>query len=253
MQEQHDEAWVLSTFDLGESDRIITLLAQHHGKLRAAARGARRSQRRFAGSLEPLTRVRAAWVERRGGDLHALTAADCLHSYAAMQAEPRTQAACAVLAEIATTFAQEGQADPRGFRLLGACLDALEAGGETWIVVRYYELWTLRLQGLLPELQHCAVCAEALPLERSARVAPGLGICCDPCGRGVPGETRRLGGAERRFLDAAVRRPPCEIVEGGGARLQSGTGLDLLLRGTLEGFIERPLRTYRHLVATTAA
>jgi recombinational DNA repair protein (RecF pathway) len=170
-----------------------------------------------------------------------------------MQAEPRTQAACAVLAEIATTFAQEGQADPRGFRLLGACLDALEAGVEAWVVVRYFELWTLRLQGLLPEWERCAVCGGALPSERGARVAVGLGICCEPCGRGVPGESRRLDAVERRFLDLAVRRRPTELSEVRAAGLQAGGGLDLLLRGTLEAFTERPLRTYRHLIAATAA
>ena len=49
LQRQQDEAYVLTTQELGEADLIVTLLAEHHGKVRAVARSARRSRRRFGG------------------------------------------------------------------------------------------------------------------------------------------------------------------------------------------------------------
>ena len=47
-----DSGVVLRTIKLGETDRIITLLTQGHGKVRAVAKGVRKSGSRFGGRLE---------------------------------------------------------------------------------------------------------------------------------------------------------------------------------------------------------
>ena len=52
-----DEAVVLRTAKLGEADRIITLLTRDHGKVRAVAKGVRRTKSRFGARLEPFMRV----------------------------------------------------------------------------------------------------------------------------------------------------------------------------------------------------
>ena len=48
-----DEGVVLRTVKLGEADRIVTLLTRDHGKIRAVAKGVRRTKSRFGGRLEP--------------------------------------------------------------------------------------------------------------------------------------------------------------------------------------------------------
>ena len=48
-----DEAIVLRTQKLGEADRIVTLLTRQHGKVRAVAKGVRRTRSRFGARLEP--------------------------------------------------------------------------------------------------------------------------------------------------------------------------------------------------------
>src|SRR5580765_3608519 len=48
-----DEGVVLRTHKLGEADRIITLLTRHHGRVRAVAKGVRRTSSRIGGRLEP--------------------------------------------------------------------------------------------------------------------------------------------------------------------------------------------------------
>ena len=52
-----DEGVVLRTAKLGEADRILTLLTRDHGKVRAVAKGVRRTKSRFGGRLEPFMRV----------------------------------------------------------------------------------------------------------------------------------------------------------------------------------------------------
>ena len=48
-----DEAVVLRTHKLGEADRIVTMLSRAHGKIRAVAKGVRRTASKFGSRLEP--------------------------------------------------------------------------------------------------------------------------------------------------------------------------------------------------------
>lgn len=252
MIEKQDQAYVLGTHELGEADLIVTLFAEQHGKVRGVARHARRSRRRFGGALEPLTQVCAAWSEKQGRELQRLERLECLRSFAALQSEPLGQAACAVLVELSAAFTHEGQADPQGFRLLGAVLAALDAGhGDPLVLVRYYEYWTLRLHGLLPELHACARCSR--PLAESAApwvAAGGGGLTCAACAA----ETgrRRLSASERAFLEAAGRSAP-GLMPSARQPARAGGALELLLRGALESYAERSFRSYRHLQAAAAA
>ena len=171
MKEWRDEAYVLATRALGETDLIVSLLAEHHGKVRGVARSARRSRRRFGGLLEPLTHVRAVWVEKPGRELHRIEGLEGVRSFAEMQSDPVCQAACAVLVEICDVFSREGQAEGKGFKLLGAVLDSLNGGSERWTMLRYFEYWTLRLHGLLPDVESCAICGRRLPRPSNTGVA----------------------------------------------------------------------------------
>ena len=52
-----DEAIVLRAQKLGESDRIVTLLTRQYGRVRAVARGVRKTSSRIGGRLEPFAHV----------------------------------------------------------------------------------------------------------------------------------------------------------------------------------------------------
>lgn len=250
MKQTTDDAYVLGTNELGEADLIVTLLAEHAGRVRGVAVSARRSRRRFGGALEPLSRVRASWVEREGRELSRIASLDLVRSYAPMQSDPARLAACAVLAELTQATTREGQADPAIFRLLGAVLEALERGIEPWIAVRYFEYWMLRLLGVLANLAACSRCGH--PLQRgSTWVAAGGHLRCRRCRPG-PGEgSRKLSVAAWEFLDAARRLPPVRMHRHREAS-QPGGCLEALLRGALEAFAERHFRSYRHLRTMTA-
>jgi len=248
LSRQRDEAFVLETRELGEADLIVTLFGQHHGKVRAVAPAARKSRRRFGGLLEPLTRVRASWVEREGRQLHRLSELEGVRSFAEMQSDPLRQATCAVLADVAGAFVQEGQSDPQAFRLLGAVLEALEGGAGPWAMLRYFEYWTLRGHGLLPDLERCAVCGRALLAREASRASRTRGAICAECPRVSGDAEARLTLRDRDFL-AAVRRLPPSAVPQPPSPVSGSRAIELLLRGMLEGFAERPFRTYKHFHA----
>jgi DNA repair protein RecO (recombination protein O) len=198
-----------------------------------------------------MTRVRAVWVEKAGRELHRIEALEGLRSYATMQSEPLLQAACAVLAEVGETYAREDEEDMRSFKLLGAVLDALEAGADALTLVRYFEYWTLRLHGLLPDLTSCSSCSRDLTPGEAPRVARD-GVTCDDCGGAGGRVVRRIGRAELRFLEEARRSAPSALAVSPSV-VRPGGGLEFLLRGTLESFAERRFRTYRHLTSILAA
>lgn len=240
---------MLGVSELGEADLIVTLLAEHHGRVRGVAASARKSRRRFGGALEPLTRVAAAWVEREGRELHRIETLEPLRSFATMQSDPARQAACAVLSEITTATIRDEQPEAATFRLLGALLEALEGGLHPWLAVRYAEYWTLKLHGVLPDLSRCAECGEAFPPAGLRYAVPGVGFLCGACDK--PQGAVALRTPELEALAAIDRNPPQalalprEVVRPQGA-------LESFLRGTIEAFAERSFRSYRHLRAATS-
>ena len=58
-----DVGVVLRTYKLGESDRIVVLLTEDHGKVRAVAKGVRKTHSKFGARLDWATRQ----VRERGG------------------------------------------------------------------------------------------------------------------------------------------------------------------------------------------
>ncbi len=52
-----DQGIVLRTQKLGEADRIITLFTKEHGRIKAVAKGVRRTKSRFGARLEPASYV----------------------------------------------------------------------------------------------------------------------------------------------------------------------------------------------------
>jgi DNA repair protein RecO (recombination protein O) len=204
---QHEtEAFVLRSYPLGESDRIVTFLTRGAGKVRGVAKGARRSRRRFGSNLELLSRVRLAYFEREGSDLVRVESAELLESFYLLQEDPERGAVLACFAEIADAFAREQQEDEAFFRLLHATLRAVRDGvGLDW-AGRYFEIWTLRLHGVLPSLRQCAACGSGL-LERGGRLDRRDGsVRCRRCA--PDGRDGALPAASLLAAEEILKQPP---------------------------------------------
>ena len=243
---QADEAFVLRTQPLGDADLIVSFLARSHGCVRGVARSGRSSRKRFGGLLEPMTHVEATWSVKSGRDLHRIERLEERRSYAAMQADPELQSVCAVMAEVGEAFGAEGSADDREFRLFGAVLNALEAGGEPPLLLRYFEFWVLRLHGLLGEPEECASCGGSIERGRARALYPSDGFRCEKCEHGSDDSPTRLSRHEALWIDRLQRTPPDRLPYSRGVARPGGR-LERLLRGRLEGFSERRFKTYRHI------
>src|ERR1700710_580234 len=77
-----DTAGVLRPYRLGEADRIVVLLTEHHGKVRAVAKGVRKTMSRFGARLEPMRHVRLLLAQ--GRELDIVSQAEAVESLAPM-------------------------------------------------------------------------------------------------------------------------------------------------------------------------
>jgi DNA repair protein RecO (recombination protein O) len=235
------EALVLRTYKLGEADRIVVFLTPDRGKKRGVAKGARRQRSRFLGALEPLTHVNVAYFERENRELVGLNYAEPLRSpLAAHQAGACSAAGyCAALLD---DWMPESDAHEHLYRLGVRTLDALAADAPVDRLVRYFEYWVLRLQGVYPSLQRCAGCGRLLAGGACLRSRDHRFVCrdCGPDG-GVVMSPSALG-----FLRGASRVAPERIGEVALAA-QASAELEAAHRALLSWHLEKDLRSARVL------
>jgi DNA repair protein RecO (recombination protein O) len=156
------EALILRTYKLNDNDRIVVFLTREKGKKRGVAKGARSSKSRFRGALEPLTRANVVYFEKENRELVSLNSVDLLRSPLSAR-DPEALAYVGYLAELMDEWAQDSDPNETLYRLGSAVLDALVTTSLTAAVpvehlVRYFEYWLLRLQGVYPSLAACEGC-----------------------------------------------------------------------------------------------
>jgi len=155
-----DEAIVLRTHKLGEADRIITLLTRQHGRVRAVAKGVRRTTSKFGSRLEPFTHVDLQLAE--GRNLDTVTQAETLdlfHAGIGLDYE-RYTAGTAMLETAERLVTEEREPSVQQYLLLVGGLRALVAGDgrAPGQVLDSYLLRSLAVAGYAPSFEHCARC-----------------------------------------------------------------------------------------------
>jgi DNA repair protein RecO (recombination protein O) len=179
-----DDGIVLRTQKLGEADRIITLLARRTGRVRAVAKGVRRTKSRFGARLEPFTHVDLLLYT--GRSLDVITQAETVRPYGELLAGdyPRYTTGTAML-ETAERFTPvEKEPSMRQFLLLVGGLRALGEGAhDPRLVLDAYLLRSLAVAGYAPALEECAICGTRAPrpqwereLEPEQEQLPGPGV-----------------------------------------------------------------------------
>lgn len=168
MPTYRDEAIVLRTHKLGEADRIITLFTRGHGKVRAVARGVRRTSSKFGGRLEPFMHVDLQLVEGRTLDI--ITQAVQLHSWAdPLVTDYELFTAGQVMLETADKLVSvEQEPALQQYLLLAGALRTLGQGTTdgprpATMVLNSYLLRAQAVAGYAPTLDSCSRCGVGLP------------------------------------------------------------------------------------------
>lgn len=233
-----DEGIVLKAIKLGEADRIVTVFTRSNGKVRAVAKGVRKTKSRFGGRLEPFTLIDVMLY--RGRSLDTVTQVHVLDSFKTVRADYGSFTAASALAEITEKITEERESQFSTYSLLLGGLQALAAGGSSTIVPAFL-VKLLSVSGYHPSLKVCAGCGGAASL---VGFSPSLGgAVCETC-RYEDESSFRLRPEQLTLL---ARLLSAEFGVAAGA--QDTIDITHVLRRYAEYHLERPLRSLQLLDA----
>ncbi|HVL54248.1 MAG TPA: DNA repair protein RecO [Vitreimonas sp.] len=174
------DAIVLSRFDLGEADRVLTLITPGGGKLKVIAKGIRRPSSRLGGSLEPFAELTVALA--RGRTFDVVTQVSVGHAWLRLRDSLESAATAWYLAELADRSLEERHAAEPLYALLRRAYELLDAGMAPGRVARWYELHLADELGVRPEVDRCVECDRMLDAAGRFRWVPALGgVVCERC------------------------------------------------------------------------
>ena len=244
MQQYRDDGIVLRTQKLGEADRIITVLGRHTGRVRAVAKGVRRTKSRFGARLEPFTHVDL--MLHPGRSLDVITQAEVIRPYGDPLAGdyPRYTAGVAMLETTERFTPVEKEPALRQLLLLIGGLRALvEQEHDSRLVLDAFLLRSLAVAGYAPVLEECARCGA--PGNGGARLpafaVPAGGMVCASCR--PPGAASPAAATVTLML--ALLRGDWESADRSERRHQvecSG-----LVAAYLQWHLEHSIRSLRHV------
>jgi len=235
-----DEAIVLRTQKLGEADRIITMLTRHHGRVRAVAKGVRRTSSRFGSRLEPFTHVDLQLAE--GRSLDVVTQAETLEPFAArVGADYERYTAGTVMLETAERLVTEDKepALQQFLLLVGALRAMCDTGRPASQVLDSFLLRSLAVAGWAPSFEACSRCGVEGP-HRSFSPAAG-GMLCATCR--VPGSASPA--LETVALLGALLAGDWVVVEASDLRHRKEASS--LVAAYLAWHLERGLKSLSHV------
>ncbi len=223
-------AVLLRSVDFGESDRVLTFVTERHGRVSVIARGARRSQRRFLGALEPFAIVEAS-IALGAGELGRLAEARVLRAFPSLISDLDAMREAGRALELVRALVPEREPEPGLLDELEALFAALDASrGRASAVAAYvrFGLRTLAIVGLAPRVDGCVGCDRRPSAEQPALfdVERG-GIVCRACGGGPV------------LLSAASRAVASRVLEQGGQVDTPTDDAAVGLERLLDAFVER--------------
>jgi DNA repair protein RecO (recombination protein O) len=240
----HTEAIVLSRFELGEADRVLTLLTPHDGKLKAIAKGVRRPRSRLGGAVEPFAELHLVLARARTFDV--VTSASVGHAWLSLRERLESTATAWYLAELAERAVEERAFAYPVYALLKRAYQLLDDGMAPGRVARWFEYGLADALGMRPEVERCVECDRVLEPDEEFRWVPILGgtLCANhPT---PPAEVAPLSLAALKLL-RAYRRLDIEAIA--GLRLPAGveTEVEVALRRFIRAVLEREPRSLAFL------
>jgi len=180
------EALVLRTYNFGEADKIVVCLSQSAGLIRGVAKGCRKLRSRFGAALEPFTLAKITYYSKENQELVSLNQVEILESHFDLSSDPDTLAGLAYMADLVTEFSPPYEANETLYRMVKACLAAVsESQADLQVILRYFEVWLLRLEGYLPDIRRCGDCHREFSEAEPAFVSVDSVFRCRECSRGV--------------------------------------------------------------------
>lgn len=247
-----DTGIVLRTYRLGEADRIVVLLTEEHGKVRAIAKGVRKTRSKFGGRLEPLSCVQVQL--HRGKELDVISQVETVDANKAVFGDLDSMTEAYAILEAVDQLVPDREPVPHIYKMLAGARRTLLTRPSPIVVPAF--LWKLlSAEGLRPQLDVCASCEEQI----HAEAVPGTnvtfafdlalgGVLCASCGA-TSGSTVSAQAVDlmRRILGGGLNEVLEDAHDPAGQHLDDpivNEVLDIATRA-FEHHMERRLRSVR--------
>jgi DNA repair protein RecO (recombination protein O) len=247
------EAIVLRRTDYGEADRILTLFTPQRGKVRAIAKGVRRTTSRLAGHLELF--ARAQLLLATGRELDIVTQAEARERLDHLRDDLWHATGAWYAAELVDRFLQDADPHPRVYHLFTGTLARLDQGAANpeesrgWLALRHFELHLLGELGYRPALHQCAGCDTPLtPIENGYNAELG-GALCPQCSRYAQ---RRLSLDALKVL-RLLQTSEWEAIPRLRLAQDQQAEIEGVLQATLRYHLDRDLKSWNFLHAAPGA
>jgi DNA repair protein RecO (recombination protein O) len=244
------DAIVLSRFDLGEADRVLTLITPGIGKLKAIAKGIRRPTSRLGGSLEPFAELTVALA--RGRTFDVVTEVRVGHAWLRLRDDLESAATAWYLAELADRSLEERHAAEPLYALVRRAYELLDAGMDPGRVARWFEMHLLDELGVRPEVDRCVECDRVLESDEQFRWIPPVGgVVCERC----PGPPHARAGLSLEALKLLKAYQRLDVEALAGLRLAAAVEAEVeaALREFVRQALERDARSLAFLDEVRAA
>src|SRR5438067_11800677 len=223
--------------DLGEADRIVTFFSRDVGKIRAVAKGVRRTTSRAAGHLEPFTLSDIMVAIRR--ELDIVSQADTLESFRQVREDLVLTTHAYYLAEVVDLLTEDRMENRDVFDALVDGLRDLADTADARLVLIVFHVRLLEALGYRPELRECVSCRAVIEPDRNQFSAHAGGVLCPGCG---PRESsaHAVGTSALkllRFVQQTEGRRAVSVPDAVGREAEA------LLRSYAEHIVERRLRS----------
>ena len=188
-------ALVLRQRDLGETDRILTLLTREHGKISAVAKGVRRPRSKLAAGAQLF--CTSSLQLAAGANLEVLTQCEVRSAFYGIREDLTRLSYASYFADLVDSFIEERDGAEQVFDLLYAALAQTERGERLELLARVFELRLMNALGYAPEFGACVRCGEDLDQDWVG-FSPALGgAICRRCTSTEQGWRRLSAGALR--------------------------------------------------------
>lgn len=205
------EALILRTYNLAEADKIVVCLSRSSGLIRGVAKNCRKLKNRFGASLEPFTLINLTYFEKENQELVSFSQTDILRSRFNLSSDAALLTGFSYMGDLLMDFSAPRQANDHLYRMALACF---EAASQTPVdlewVLRYFEVWLLKLEGFLPDLRACADCQNAFERDEPIYLGADLSLRCLKC---CQARGRAIAKAVHRQLRATEKLSPAKFAE----------------------------------------
>lgn len=240
MPTYRDEAVILRTHKLGEADRIVTMLSRRNGKIRAVAKGVRRTSSRFGSRLEPFMVADVQLYQGRSLDI--VQQAESLGAYGAdIAVDYERFTAASAMVETADRLSESEATSDQYLLLVGGLRSLARGEHAARSILDSYLLRVMALSGWAPALEDCARCGAAGP---HAHFGPQLGgTVCDAC---APAGSPSVSASVLALLRALMRGDWAVVDAAAPADLTRASGA---VAAYAQWHLERGIRSLEHVLA----